>query len=169
MPNYRRLYVPGGTYAFTLCLHDRRADTLVRYIDDFRTSYRDVTANHPVETIAICVLPDHVHMLWALPEDDFDFVNRLRLLKSGFTRRLPPHLKSNGRKGERRIWQTRYWEHLIRDENDLAAHMDYIHWNPVKHGFVASPDDWPHSSWHRYKMDFKRPFTSELPLVFGEM
>lgn len=70
MPNYRRLYVPGGTYGFTLCLHDRQADTLVRYIDHFRASYRDVTNNHPVETIAICILPDHVHMLWALPEDE---------------------------------------------------------------------------------------------------
>lgn len=168
MPNYRRLYVPGGTYAFTLCINDRRADTLVRYIDDFRASYRDATNNHPVVTIAICILPDHVHMLWALPEDDFDFVNRLRLLKSGFTRRLPEHLKATGRKGERRVWQTRYWEHVIRDENDLATHMDYIHWNPVKHGIVTSPDDWPHSSWHRYKSNWNREWKPETPILLTE-
>ncbi|GGB74912.1 REP-associated tyrosine transposase [Henriciella pelagia] len=182
MPNYRRLYVPGGTYAFTLCLHDRRADTLIRYIEALRASYHEVTARHPLRTIAICVLPDHMHLLWALPDGDCDFVNRLRLIKAGFTRRLPAHLKSVGRKGERRIWQSRYWEHVIRGgssvknrssesilaKNDLAAHMDYIHWNPVKHGLVASPEAWPHSSWHRYKDSWNREWNPDTPVLLTE-
>ena len=168
MPTYRRLYVPGGTYAFTLCLHDRRADTLIRYIEALRASYREVTARHPVRTLAICVLPDRMHLLWTLPDGDWDFVNRLRLIKAGFTKRLPPHLKSAGRKGERLIWQSRYWEHLIRDEKDLAAHMDYIHWNPVKHGLVTSPEAWPHSSWHRYKDDWNREWKPDTPVLLTE-
>ena len=168
MPNYRRLFVPGGTYAFTVCLADRRADTLVRYIDNFRDAWRDMKTRRPVETIAACILPDHFHVIWTLPEDDFDYPARFNHLKGGFTRRLPDELKSDGRKRERGIWQRRYWEHLIRDERDLAAHMDYVHWNPVKHGYVSDPADWPHSTWHRYKDEWNREWRSEA-IEIGEM
>ena len=94
MPNYRRLFVPGGTYAFTVCLADRRADTLVRYIDNFRDAWRDMKTRRPVETIAACILPDHFHVIWTLPEGDFDYPARFNHLKGGFTRRLPDELKS---------------------------------------------------------------------------
>ena len=146
MMNYRRLYVPGGTYAFTVCLHDRRSRMLVERIDDFHRAYARVQTNHPFETIAWCVLPNHLHTIWTLPDDDFDFSTRWRLIKHGFTRAV----------GEAGLWQNRFWEHLIRDERDLSEQMDYVHWNPVKHGYVSDAADWPHSSWHRYKDQWGR-------------
>ena len=92
-----------------------------------------------------------MHMVVTLPEVDTDYPARLRLLKTGFTRRLPEALKSRGRKGERNVWQRRYWEHVIRDEADLEAHVNYVHYNPVKHGYVSEIDDWPYSSWRQRK------------------
>jgi len=157
MPNYRRLYADGGTYFLTLCLHDRRNDLLVRKIDMLRKSWRDAAATSPFETIAAVTLPDHMHFLWRLPDDDHDFPSRVSQLKAGFTRRLPEHEKQSGRNGERNVWQSRYWEHCIRDDDDLARHIDYIHWNPVKHGFVETPDDWPHSTWVSWKKENGRP------------
>ncbi len=151
MPNYRRLFVPGGTYFFTLNLSDRRSDLLVRRIGLLRESWRDVIRVWPMETLAAVILPDHMHLVVSLPEGDTDYPARLRLLKSGFTRRLPDTDKSEGRKGERGVWQRRYWEHAIRDEADLEAHVNYVHYNPVKHGYVTEMDDWPHSTWARRK------------------
>ena len=144
--NYRRLYIPGGTYAFTVCLKDRRARLIVDKIGELHRSIARVQSNHPFDTIAWCVLPDHLHAIWTLPDGDHDYSTRWRLIKHGFTRSM----------GQSGIWQNRFWEHFIRDENDLAAHMDYIHWNPVKHGYVTDPADWPHSSWHRYKDGWNR-------------
>lgn len=149
MPNYRRLFVPGGTYFFTLNLADRRRDLLVRYIHDFRQSWRDTVRRWPFETVAAVILPDHVHMIIALPPGDHDFPVRLRTLKSGFTRRLPESEKRSGRKGERGIWQQRYWEHAVRDEADLEALVSYLHFNPVKHGYVTTSEEWPYSTFHR--------------------
>ncbi len=154
MPNYRRLFYPGGTYFFTINLADRSSDLLVGYIDDLRASWKAVETRYPFETIAVVILPEHIHTIWTLPPDDQDFARRISMLKAGFTRRLPEPLKSTGRKGERGIWQPRYWEHLIRDEKDFEAHVNYIHHNPVKHGHAAHPDDWPHSTWHRFKRDY---------------
>ena len=102
------------------------------------------------------VLPDHLHAIWTLPWDDADFPLRWRLIKTWFSRNLPlgEHRRaSRVDKGERGIWQRRYWEHLIRDEIDFARHVDYIHWNPVKHGFVARAKDWPYSTFHRFVRD----------------
>ena len=151
MSDYRRLFVPGGTYFFTLNLRDRRSDLLVRHVGLLRESWREVSKARPFDTLAATVLPDHMHMVVSLPEGDADYPARLRLLKSGFTRRLPDSVKSEGRKGERNVWQRRYWEHAIRDEADLEAHVNYVHFNPVKHGHVAEMDDWPYSTWHRRK------------------
>lgn len=117
MSNYRRLFVPGGTFFFTVNLRDRGSDLLVRRIDLLRESWRDVVRQWPFETIAAVVLPDLE--------------------------------KADGRKGERNIWQRRYWEHAIRDEADLEAHVDYIYRNPVKHGHAAGVGDWPFSTWSR--------------------
>lgn len=169
MPNYRRLFVPGGTYAFTVCLKDRDADTLVRFAEPLKTAWKDAHHRRPFETIAVCILPDHFHTIWTLPEGDHDFSIRMSDLKSGFTRRLPERLKSTGRKRERDIWQPRFWEHVIRDDEDLSNHMDYVHWNPVRHGLCSDPADWPHSSWHRYKHAYNRAWKPEPVLAFGEV
>jgi putative transposase len=115
--------------------------------------YQSVQDRHPFETIAICILPDHMHAIWSLPEGDSDFSLRWSLIKSAFTRGLKletDRTPSKIAKRERGLWQRRYWEHAIRDDRDLAHHVDYIHFNPVKHGYVSRVVDWPHSSFHRY-------------------
>lgn len=156
MPNYRRLYIPGGSFFFTLTLAERKLDLLVRHIELLRASWRDVVKTWPFETVAAVILPDHLHIVLTLPQGDNDYPTRLRLLKHHFTKSLPEAIKSTGRKGERGIWQRRYWEHAIRDEADLEAHVNHIHYNPVKHGLVASMDDWPYSTWHRYKNEWDK-------------
>jgi putative transposase len=96
---------------------------------------------------------DHLHALWSLPEDDPDFASRWSYFKAYFLRALPAsqsRAQSKIAKREKGIWQRRYWEHVIRDEDDLQRHIDYIHYNPVKHGLVSRVSDWPHSSFHRY-------------------
>lgn len=159
MPEYRRLYADGGTYFLTVCLADRHSNLLVREIALLRDAWLEVAASRPFETVAAVVLPDHMHFLWRLPSDDHDFPTRMAQLKAGFTRRLPEEAKRRGRKRERGVWQSRYWEHVIRDDEDLARHIDYIHFNPVKHGYVSDPDDWPHSTWAKWKREFGRPIT----------
>ena len=160
MPNYRRMFVPGGTYFFTVTLQDRRRAILVDGIEDLRAAWRETNARWPFETIASVVLPDHLHFIWRLPDGDKEFPTRIRLIKSGFTRRQSERLKSSGRKGERNIWQRRYWEHHIRDADDLDRHIAYVHFNPVKHEYVCDPDDWPYSTWHRWKKEYGRPINT---------
>jgi len=152
MPNYRRAKVAGGTFFFTVTLIDRDSDLLVREIDRLRRAYIDVSKRRPFETLAICILPDHLHAIWTLPEDDHDFATRWNLIKGGFARGQSASSRSPSKiaKREKGVWQRRFWEHVIRDEADLARHIDYIHFNPVKHGLVLSVADWPHSSFHRY-------------------
>ncbi|WJR76279.1 transposase [Bradyrhizobium sp. NP1] len=152
MPNYRRANVTGGLFFFTVALADRSSNLLIEEIDRLRQSYRTIQERRPFETIAVCILPDHIHALWALPQDDRDFATRWNLIKSGFSRGVDakPRSQSKVSKREKGIWQRRYWEHAIRDEADLERHVDYIHFNPVKHGHVACVADWPHSSFHRF-------------------
>jgi putative transposase len=153
MSRYRRALIPGGTFFFTLTIADRSDDLLVRHIDRFRNIYRSVQQRRPFETVAICVLPDHLHAVWSLPADDANFATRWNLIKSGFSRGLPSvasRSPSKIAKREKGIWQRRYWEHVIRDDADLERHVDYIHFNPVKHSLVTRAGDWPHSSFHRY-------------------
>ena len=154
MPDYRRLYIPGGTYFFTVALHDRTSGLLTQHITLLRQSWRDILGRYPFETPAAVILPDHMHFIMTLPEGDCDYSTRIRLMKSGFTKRLPETAKGQGRKGERNVWQQRFWEHAIRDERDFETHVNYIHHNPVKHGYVEDPDEWPHSTWHRFKRDY---------------
>jgi putative transposase len=152
MTNYRRNFLPGGSFFFTVNLTDRNLSLLVRHIDLLRTAFRDARRRHPFEIDAIVVLPDHLHAIWTLPEDDADFALRWRLIKSAFSRSLPGGeciSASRVSKGERGIWQRRYWEHTLRDEADFERHVDYIHFNPVKHGHARRVQDWPHSSFHR--------------------
>jgi putative transposase len=151
MSRYRRAHLKGGTFFFTLTLADRASDMLVRHVDQLRETYRAVQERHPFKTIAICILPDHLHAIWSLPENDADFSVRWSRIKSKFSRGLPPAASRSPSKIAKRdkgVWQRRYWEHLIRDEADLERHVDYIHFNPVKHGLVARVRDWPYSSFH---------------------
>ena len=152
MPDYRRAKIAGGTFFFTVTLANRSSDLLVRHIERLRGIYVSVEKSRPFETIAICVLPDHLHAIWSLPENDADFALRWNLIKSGFSRGLPAATRSTSKiaKREKGIWQRRYWEHAIRDDADLARHVDYIHFNPVKHGLVSRVCDWPHSSFHQH-------------------
>ncbi len=152
MVQYRRNRVSGGTYFFTATLRDRHAMTLVEYIDVLRTAMARTLRERPFAIDAMVVLPEHLHAVWTLPPGDVDYAGRWRLMKSCFTRALAKTgvgLSRNA-KGEYDLWQRRYWEHTIRDDADLARHVDYIHFNPVKHGLVKRVVDWPHSSFHRF-------------------
>lgn len=152
MPQYRRAKFDASTFFFTVVLADRSSRLLVEQIDRLRRAYRIVQQRRPFETVAICVLPDHVHAIWTLPDGDTDFSTRWSLIKSTFSRGVEtrPRSASKVAKREKGIWQRRYWEHTIRNEEDLARHIDYIHFNPVKHGHVTRVADWAHSSFHRY-------------------
>ena len=152
MTDYRRNFVPGGSFFFTVNLAERRLSLLTSHIDELRAAIRETRRHHPFKINAIVVLPDHLHSVWTLPDGDADFAMRWRLIKSAFSRRLPRGERisaSRAAKSERGIWQRRYWEHTIRDESDFARHVDYIHINPVKHGLVTPVRDWAHSSFHR--------------------
>ena len=143
MVNYRRNRVPGGTYFFTVNLHDRTSTLLVDRIDDLRTSFRAVREKHPFHIDAMVVLPDHLHAIWTLPAGDDGYATRWRLIKTRFTQSLGPAAVP-------KIWQHRYWEHTICDDYDFETHVNYVHINPVKHGHVKLASAWPHSSIHRY-------------------
>jgi putative transposase len=152
MTNYRRNFVPGGNYFFTVNLENRGLRLLTDHIELLRVAFRDTRSRHPFQIDAIVVLPDHLHAIWTMPEGDVDFSTRWRLIKSSFSRGLPigEAISTSRRlKAERGVWQRRYWEHTLRDDNDFARHVDYIHGNPVKHGHVSDPYDWPFSSVHR--------------------
>ncbi len=152
MTNYRRNFLAGGTFFFTVNLADRRRRLLTDHADQLRSAVREVRERHPFTIDAMVVLPDHLHAVWTLPEGDTNFGSRWRLIKSTFSRSLPSDefvSASRAAKGERGIWQRRYWEHTVRDESDFARHVDYVHINPVKHGHVTRVRHWPHSSFHR--------------------
>jgi putative transposase len=139
MPNFRRNYETGGTFFLTVCLKDRQSNLLTEEIDDFREAYKKLQSKWPFKTQAYCILPDHFHVLWTLPEDDTNYPTRIRLLKTYFTKSL--NIASP--------WQRGYWEHTIRDDNDFENAVNYIHENPVKHGLVEKIEDWPYSTWHK--------------------
>lgn len=153
MPRYRRWRIAGGTYFFTVNLLDRRRSLLVDHIDLLRRSFRMTLANRPFRIDAIVILPDHLHCIWTLPRGDHDFSTRWAAIKREFSRAIAPTERrsaSRVRQGERGIWQRRFWEHAITEQDDYIAHVDYIHYNPVKHGLCARPVEWPHSSIHRF-------------------
>ena len=153
MTAYRRNFVPGGCFFFTVNLAERKLSLLTEHVDLLRAAFRETHRRHPFAIEAIVILPDHLHTVWTLPEGDADFATRWQLIKSAFSRRLPSNERisqSRSAKGERGIWQRRYWEHAIRDENDFVRHVDYVHINPVKHGLVDRVRDWAASSFHRH-------------------
>jgi putative transposase len=154
MPDYRRAWHPGGTYFFTVNLLQRRGnDLLIRYIDALRCVVKSVRLRHPFSIHGWVVLPEHLHCVIELPVDDDDFATRWRLIKMDFSKSLPATERRSvvrQRRGERGVWQRRYWEHWIRDASDFRAHMDYVHFNPVKHGWANRVQDWPYSTFHRW-------------------
>lgn len=151
--NYRRAWHPGGTYFFTVNLLQRHGNDLwVRHIESLRDAVRRVRRHHPFVIHGWVMLPDHLHCVIELPLNDCDFPLRWRLIKLLFSKSLPVTERRSSvrqQRGERGIWQRRYWEHLIRNEQDFIAHMDYVHFNPVKHGWVHAVVDWPYSTFHR--------------------
>jgi putative transposase len=152
MANYRRNFVAGGTYFFTVNLADRKSRLLTENIGSLRATFRYTRLRHPFTIDAVVVLPDYLHAIWTLAEGESNFAVRWQLIKATFSRGLPRRDRvsaSRARKGERGIWQRRYWEHTIRDEDDFARHVEYIHFNPIKHGHVGRVADWPYSSFHR--------------------
>jgi putative transposase len=154
---YKRLKVEGASYFFTVVTHERRklfldADVVAWYNE----AVTRVQQRHPFDLEAQVVLPDHLHALWQLPRDDADYSTRWRLIKEAFTKAYlkhhgPPIVSESRRnKSEQGFWQRRFWEHLIRDDRDFGDHLDYIHLNPVRHGFVVAPSEWPYSSFARW-------------------
>jgi len=153
---YRRSTAKGATFFFTVVTHKRRAIlchesnvTLLREV------FRSIMERHPFTIDAFVLLPDHLHCIWTLPENDSNFSMRWRQIKSYFSRHCGEDFKGRQtaahlNKGEQAIWQRRYWEHQIRDDGDFIRHVEYIHYNPVKHGLTKAPKLWPHSTFHRY-------------------
>jgi putative transposase len=151
--NYRRNFIPGGSFFFTVNLADCRSNLLIDRIDQLRSAFRYARTRHDFAIDAIVVLPDHLHTIWTLPPDDSDFAMRWRLIKTMFSRSVEGGERrsaSRSTKSERGIWQRRFWEHTLRDENDFERHCHYIHFNPVKHGHVSAASQWLYSSFHRF-------------------
>ncbi len=158
MPEYRRNFDPGGTYFFTLVTFNRRhlfsKKANCQLLVDI---WKDVQSRHPFESVAACILPDHIHAIWTLPEGDDDYPMRWKEIKRLFTQEFHRQVHEGiGRtlsqqlQGEATLWHRRYWEHTIRDQDDLNAHIDYVHINPLKQGLVPMVKDWPWSNFHRY-------------------
>jgi putative transposase len=152
MVRYRRNFIAGGTFFLTATLADRNSSLLIDQITALRSAVKQTRRLHPFTIDAVVILPDHLHVLMTLPLDDANFSNRVSLIKRRFTaaalkagapaKRLP--------NGEIALWQRRFWEHTIRDEKDFEQHVNYIHFNPIKHRLVTQVRDWPYSSFHRY-------------------
>ncbi|MCU7844283.1 MAG: transposase [Candidatus Thiodiazotropha sp. (ex Monitilora ramsayi)] len=165
MSNYRRARMPGGTYFFTLVTFNRKLlfdNPLAR--ECLHGAMAEVRVRYRFSIEAICLLPDHLHTIWRLPENDHVYSQCWNEIKGIFSKRFHGLSEQDGhpspsrqRKGEGRFWQRRFWEHLIRDEADYRNHMDYLHYNPVKHGLVERVADWPWSSYHRYVKDGTYP------------
>jgi putative transposase len=144
MSNYIRCYRPGGCYFFTVVTHHRRPlFTNKNHVALLKSAFKKVKQKFPFAMNAFVILPDHLHCLWKLPENDSDYSTRWRLIKRYFSMEFDK--KCNSR-GEKEIWQRRFWEHTIVNEKDWRNHMNYIHYNPVKHGYAQAPKDWPESS-----------------------
>ncbi len=151
MTAYRRVRIDGGCYFFTVAIADRSSKLLTQHIEMFYTALEQIKTRHPFVINAMVVLPDHLHCIWTLPDGDCNYSLRWQQLKGLFSRQLPKLevvSESRKRKSERGIWQRRFWEHTIRDEADYINHINYIYFNPVKHGWVNAVKNWPYSTFH---------------------
>ncbi len=182
MPRYRRDTTPGGTWFFTVTAHQRKpllTHDLVR--EALRHAIIQTRRTHPFHIVAWVLLPDHMHCVWTLPQGDSGFSARWSMIKRRTSQVLAnyPDLRSpsgisRARRRESTLWQRRFWEHRIRDITDMQHHVDYIHWNPVKHGLATNASDWPWSSFHRYvdedvlTPDWGRDYSSPESTRFGE-
>ncbi|WP_262337359.1 REP-associated tyrosine transposase [Legionella genomosp. 1] len=149
---YRRDFSPGAIYFFTLTLKNRNSCALTLHSNLLTRSFRWVRHQYPFKTHAMVVLPDHLHVVWELPATDFNYSLRWRLIKTYFSKAMIKSgvILSKNDRNEYSLWQRRFWEHRIRNEDDLKTHIDYIHYNPVKHQLVKRPCDWQYSSIHQY-------------------
>jgi len=144
MSHYRRAYIPGGIYFFTVVTLDRVPIFInEERVEVLRQAFRKVMAVRPFQINAMVVLPEHLHCIWQMPDGDADYSSRWREIKKAASRQI--NTATNNR-NERMVWQRRFWEHAIRDEDDWRKHMDYVHYNPVKHGLASRPGEWPWSS-----------------------
>ena len=161
MPDYRRYFNPGGTFFFTVITNDRKPILCtIKGRKFLRRSIQKIKTDRPFEALAFVLLPEHFHCIWKLPDEDGDFSVRIACVKKMFTRLW---IKDHGQEGaisearqkhrEKGTWQRRFWEHTIRDENDFINHVNYIHYNPVKHNLVKCPHDWPYSTFHKWMKD----------------
>ncbi|ARN73852.1 REP-associated tyrosine transposase [Oceanicoccus sagamiensis] len=163
MSQYRRSYQKNGCYFFTVVTHHRMplfSDP--DNVDLLRHAFKKVKTRYPFTLESIVILPDHLHCIWVLPDGDSDYSVRWRLIKTEVSKRIAASVNT---RGEKLIWQRRFWEHTIRDENDWRRHMDYIFYNPVKHGLCKRPGDWPYSSFtHAVKKGwYKQSWGAEQP------
>ena len=169
MANYRRLYVKGGTYFFTVVTQDRRhIFTEEKSTQMLRSAFKVVMDKNPFQVESIVVLPDHIHCIWTLPRDDHDFSKRWKGIKYRFSSNYKSSFATSDsmkKKKEKGLWQRRFWEHLIRDQDDFNRHIDYIHYNPVKHKLARSAVDWPYSSFKQFMMQgiYEKNWGSTLP------
>lgn len=161
MPDYRRVRVEGGTYFFTVVTYHRHPILISKAAMKFlHAAWSETQARFPFTTMAICLLPDHLHCIWKLPDGDTDYSLRWNMVKGLFSKRyikeFGPVEQLNALQHKRReaaIWQRRFWEHTILDDDDLETHIDYIHYNPIKHGYVEQAIDWNWSSFRRFVND----------------
>ena len=182
MPEYRRDQTPGGTWFFTVVTYERRClltHPAVRLA--LRHAVEKTRLSHPFMIDAWVLLPEHLHCLWTLPNGDAGFSARWSMIKRRTSQALaacpgllPPSTQTRAKRQESTLWQRRFWEHRIRDEADLRHHLDYIHWNPVKHGIVANVSDWPWSTFHHqvkrgmYPVDWGSQYTEPQTVKFSE-
>ena len=173
MRTYIRAKLTGGVYFFTVNLAERsNNDLLISNIELLREAFRLAKQHHPFIIEACVILPEHLHCIWRLPEGDHDFSTRWRLIKTHFAKNMALNERisnSRKRKKERGIWQRRFWEHLIKDEEDYKNHLDYIHYNPVKHGYVQRAIDWLYSSFHLWleRDVYPRDWATKLDMDLG--
>ncbi len=171
---YRRARIEGGTFFFTVVtFYRQRILCTPENVVLLRSIFRETMQRHPFSIDAFVLLPDHLHCIWTLPQGEADFSTRWRLIKSNFSRRCSKETNlvnaaSRAKKGEQAIWQRRFWEHMIRDGDDYRGHVEYIHYNPVKHGMVKAPIDWEYSSFHSYVRDgiYDRRWASTTSIDF---
>ncbi len=147
---YRRIQTAGACYFFTHVIADRTIPLLTEHIDLLRQAFQQVKRRYPFKLHALVVMPDHFHCLLELPAGDCRYPLRFMLIKMLFSRALQRLMHVRNSRSNSKIWQHRYWEHLVRDEQDFCNHLNYIHWNPVKHQLVSAVKEWPFSTFHFY-------------------
>jgi putative transposase len=150
--HYRRNLVTGGTYFFTVTLQNRKSRLLVDKVNLLKEAIQQVKDQHPFQIKAYVILPEHLHMIWELPRDDSDYSQRWKKIKAQFSKSVHKSgfALSKTKHKEYNLWQRRFWEHTIKNMLDFEHHVNYIHYNPIKHGLVNNLYDWPHSSFHHY-------------------